>query len=284
MLASAKAAQRRLGREDLFHFGYAMVAVAVAVVAEEEEGVRNMTEAGAVAEEHMVGESVTEQVTEQMVEGEKPRSTIAGAVEARCASETQSLITPKGVNSRFENTMVVAVAQQGVDCSLQCLGGFAVGMDVEHREEAESECKEGAVDSTVVVGSVIDIAAAAVVGMEIAAVVAGYCAAGGTFEVGPEVVASEARLDIGCIAGGEVEARSRQGTHRRIAGAVQAVCKETGEASDVETERTSAGTPPESDWKRNPVSLAACRPGPEVRRWRNHNPQPHRRLSAHAPE
>lgn len=281
VLASAKAAQRRLGRKDLFHCGYATAGVAGAEAEGGEGGEKNMTGAGAVAEEHMVGESVTEQVTEQMVEGEELRSMIAGAVEAGCASEAESLIAPKGVNSRFENIMVVAVVQQGVDCSLQCLGGFPVGMDVEHRD-AESERKEGAEDSTVVVGSVIDIAVATVVGI---AVVAGFCAAEDTFEVGTEVVVSGVRLDIGCIAGGAVvEARSREGRRRRIAGAVQMVCRETGEVSDAETERTSASSPPESDWTRNPASLAPRRPGQGVRRWRNRSPRSHKRLAAHAPE
>ena len=231
VLASVKAAQLRPGK-GLAHFATVGVGVAAAAVL---EGVRNM-----------VGESVTELV----VEGEGLRSTIAEAVEARGASEAEPLIVAKGVNSRSENTVAVVaeeVVQQGVDCLRQGPDGCTVGMAVEHWDDVESECREGAEDGTVVVvGSVVDIAvavavdkiadeggaAAVVVGVALVAVEAGYCETEDTFEVETEVVVSE----------------------------VQVVCGETGEASGVETEKTSAGSP---EWERvrNPARLAARRPG-----------------------
>lgn len=66
------------------------------------EGVRK---AGKVAEGHMAGESVTE----PMVEGEELRSTVAAAVESRDVNEAEPLVAVRGVNSRLESTVVVAV-------------------------------------------------------------------------------------------------------------------------------------------------------------------------------
>lgn len=110
----------------------------------------------------------------------------------------------KGVDLRFESTLVVVVRQRQVDWSKARPGDCVVGMAVELGEDVEAECRKGAEDAAVAVAvAVVNIPVAAtankIAGKEgIAAVVVCMamvvaaefvcCVAEDTFGVGTEVV------------------------------------------------------------------------------------------------